>query len=71
MPTWLDQSKPQFAAEFAKLLGAKREAAADVGAAVAKIIADSYHTVWFELHKELITLAGLNHEVEARAGHAT
>ena len=40
MPTWLDQSKPQFAAEFAKLLGAKREAAADVGAAVAKIIAD-------------------------------
>ena len=40
MPTWLDPSKPQFAAEFAKLLGAKREAAADVGAAVAKIIAD-------------------------------
>ena len=38
---------------------------------VAKIIADSYHTVWFELHKELISLAGLNHEAEARAGNPT
>jgi pyruvate,orthophosphate dikinase len=49
---------------------AARVAAGDHGY-VARIIADSYHTVWFELHKELISLAGLNHEAEARAGHAT
>ncbi len=40
MPSWLDQSKPHFAAEFAKLLGANREAAADVSGAVARIVAD-------------------------------
>jgi len=27
--------------------------------------------VWFELHKDLISLAGLNHEAEARTGQAT
>jgi pyruvate,orthophosphate dikinase len=35
---------------------------------VARIIADSYHTVWFELHEELLSIAGLKREVEARAG---
>jgi len=35
---------------------------------VARIIADSYHTVWFELHEELLSLAGLSRETEARAG---
>jgi histidinol dehydrogenase len=39
MPVWLDQTKPEFATEFAKLLGGKREAATDVGGAVAEIIA--------------------------------
>ncbi len=33
-------------------------------------LADSYHTVWFELHEELIGAAGLTREAEARAGHA-
>ncbi len=33
-------------------------------------IVDSYHTVWFELHEELILAAGLTRESEARAGHA-
>lgn len=33
-------------------------------------IADSYHTVWFELHEELIIAAGLTREGEAAAGHA-
>jgi pyruvate, orthophosphate dikinase len=33
-------------------------------------IIDSYHTVWFELHEELILAAGLTREDEARAGHA-
>jgi hypothetical protein len=31
---------------------------------------DSYHTVWFELHEELIQAAGLNRADEANAGHA-
>ena len=31
---------------------------------------DSYHTVWFELHEELILAAGLTREAEARSGNA-
>jgi hypothetical protein len=31
---------------------------------------DSYHTVWFELHEELIGLAGLSRQEEAKSGHA-
>ena len=33
-------------------------------------IVDSYHTVWFELHEELIAAAGLTRVAEARSGHA-
>lgn len=33
-------------------------------------IVDSYHTVWFELHEELIAAAGLTREAEAKSGHA-
>ncbi|MDT5170911.1 MAG: hypothetical protein QOD02_4248 [Mycobacterium sp.] len=33
-------------------------------------IIDSYHTVWFELHEELIGAAGLTRADEAEAGHA-
>ena len=33
-------------------------------------IIDSYHTVWFELHEELIVAAGLTRDDEAKAGHA-
>jgi hypothetical protein len=33
-------------------------------------IIDSYHTVWFELHEELILAAGLTREAEAKAGEA-
>jgi hypothetical protein len=32
---------------------------------------DSYHTVWFELHEELISLAGLTRLDEAAAGRAS
>ncbi|MDT5193889.1 MAG: hypothetical protein QOG79_5781 [Mycobacterium sp.] len=31
---------------------------------------DSYHTVWFELHEELIGAAGLTRDDEAKAGDA-
>ncbi|MCZ4653903.1 MarR family transcriptional regulator [Gordonia amicalis] len=37
---------------------------------LARPIADSYHTVWFELHEELILAAGLTRDAEAKAGHA-
>jgi len=36
----------------------------------AKPLADSYHTVWFELHEDLIGLAGLSRAEEAMAGRA-
>ncbi|BBW99614.1 hypothetical protein BST36_21260 [Mycolicibacterium moriokaense] len=36
----------------------------------AKPLADSYHTVWFELHEDLIGLAGLSRAEEAAAGRA-
>jgi hypothetical protein len=38
---------------------------------LARPIIDSYHTVWFELHEELIVASGLTRDEEARAGHAT
>ncbi|AFJ34697.1 hypothetical protein W7S_08610 [Mycobacterium sp. MOTT36Y] len=38
---------------------------------LARPIADSYHTVWFELHQEFIEASGLTREDEARAGHAS
>ena len=46
---------------------AARVAAGDHGY-IAKIIADSYHTVWFELHEDLLSLAGLARKAEAAAG---
>jgi pyruvate,orthophosphate dikinase len=51
-----------------------RAAAARVAAGdhdfLAKPLIDSFHTVWFELHEELIALLGRNREEEARAGRA-
>jgi len=37
----------------------------------ARPLADSYHTVWFELHEDLIGLAGLSRVDEAAAGRAS
>ncbi|AHH20673.1 pyruvate, phosphate dikinase [Nocardia nova SH22a] len=37
---------------------------------VARPITDSYHTVWFELHEDLIGLCGLSRAEEAAAGRA-
>lgn len=38
---------------------AARIEAGDAGA-VARVMADSYHTVWFELHEDLLSIAGLS-----------
>ncbi len=35
-----------------------------------KPLIDSYHTVWFEFHEELIAISGRNRLDEAAAGHA-
>ena len=61
---------PRLAAYSVRLAKAHARIAAGDHGYVARIIIDSYHTVWFELHQELISLAGLNHEAEARAGRA-
>lgn len=37
---------------------------------LANPVIDSYHTVWFELHEELLGLAGLSRTDEAAAGRA-
>lgn len=37
---------------------------------MARPIIDSYHTVWFEFHEEMIGLLGLSREEEAAAGRA-
>lgn len=37
---------------------------------IAKPIADSYHTVWFELHEELLAVVGRDRSSEAAAGRA-
>lgn len=37
---------------------------------LARPLIDSYHTVWFELHEDLIGLAGLSRHEEAAAGRA-
>jgi pyruvate,orthophosphate dikinase len=37
---------------------------------IARPIIDSYHTVWFELHEDLIALNGLTRAAEAQAGRA-
>jgi hypothetical protein len=37
---------------------------------VARPMIDSYHTVWFEFHEELIQASGTTREAEAAAGRA-
>jgi hypothetical protein len=55
--------------------GAKLQAALDKVRAgetvwLARPLIDSYHTVWFELHEELILAAGLTRQSEAKSGDA-
>jgi pyruvate,orthophosphate dikinase len=62
---------PRLAAYDVRLdRAAARVAGGDYGY-VARIIADSYHTVWFELHEDLLSLAGLTRQAEAPAGSPT
>ena len=62
---------PRLSAYGAKLSSALTKVQAGDSTWLARPIIDSYHTVWFELHEELIVASGLTREEEARAGHAT
>jgi hypothetical protein len=53
-----------------KLSAALARIVAGDAAWFARPLVDSYHTVWFELHEELIGAAGLTRGDEARSGHA-
>ena len=58
-------------ARYGTRLGAAAEAArAGNGKFVASPRVDSYHSAWFELHEDLIRLAGRTRESEAAAGRA-
>jgi len=57
----------RYPARFGKALQRLR---AGEHAWLARPITDSYHTVWFELHEDVIGLLGLSREAEAAAGRA-
>lgn len=61
---------PRLASYADKLAAAVAKVKAGDTAWFTRPIIDSYHTVWFELHEELIVASGLSREEEAKAGHA-
>jgi hypothetical protein len=61
---------PRLDAYTAKLSTAMHKIRAGDPTWFARPVVDSYHTVWFELHEELIGAAGLTREDEEGAGHA-
>jgi hypothetical protein len=61
---------PRLSRYSAKLQAALDKVHAGETVWLSRPIIDSYHTVWFELHEELILAAGLTREAEANAGEA-
>ncbi len=61
---------PRLAAYGVRLESAAAAAAAGDGMYIASPRVDSYHGVWFELHEDLIRLAGKTREEEVAAGRA-
>ena len=61
---------PRLASYAAKLDRARQKIIGGEGIWLARPLVDSYHTVWFELHEELILACGLTRRGEAEAGHA-
>jgi pyruvate,orthophosphate dikinase len=61
---------PRLAAYRVRLERANAAAQAGDGRFVASPRVDSYHTIWFELHEELILLAGRSRADEVAAGRA-
>ena len=61
---------PRLNAYPAKLLAALDKVKAGETTWLTRPLIDSYHTVWFELHEELIGAVGLTREEAARSGDA-
>jgi hypothetical protein len=61
---------PRLNAYSSKLLVALGKVKAGESAWLTRPLIDSYHTVWFELHEELIGAIGLTREEAARSGDA-
>lgn len=61
---------PRLDAYAAKLAAALGKVKAGETAWLTRPLIDSYHTVWFELHEELIVAVGLTREEAARSGDA-
>jgi hypothetical protein len=61
---------PRLGGYSTKLQAALEKVRAGGTAWLTRPIIDSYHTVWFELHEELILAAGLTRESEAKSGNA-
>jgi hypothetical protein len=61
---------PRLSAYPAKLGAALDKVKAGENAWLTRPLIDSYHTVWFELHEELIRAVGLTREEAARSGDA-
>jgi hypothetical protein len=61
---------PRLSRYPAKLQAALDKVKAGETVWLSRPLMDSYHTVWFELHEELILAAGLTREQEAKSGHA-
>lgn len=61
---------PRLAGYADKLTSALAKVEAGDAVWLTRPIIDSYHTVWFELHEELIGALGLTREEEAIAGNA-
>jgi pyruvate,orthophosphate dikinase len=61
---------PRLAAYATRLDRAAEHARGGDGRYVASPRVDSYHSVWFELHEDLIQLAGRNRADEVAAGRA-
>jgi hypothetical protein len=61
---------PRLGAYATKLVAALDKVRAGETAWLTRPLIDSYHTVWFELHEELIGAVGLTREEAARSGDA-
>lgn len=61
---------PRLSAYGTKLVAALHKVRAGETTWLTRPLIDSYHTVWFELHEELIGAVGLTREEAARSGDA-
>ena len=70
---WLDDLRvvaPRLARYAVRLSSAAEAVGAGDLTYVARPVTDSYHTVWFEMHEELMALTGRDRVAEATAGRA-